>query len=103
MQGQLFCADVASYCCCSEQTSFAVYTQVQYQVDDASASGTCGTCIHASDRSLVANLAAANNYKVRTGSTPTASRSCAVLAALQQKAGSFRLLLLFHVVNLDGV
>ncbi|KAK9826318.1 hypothetical protein WJX74_008518 [Apatococcus lobatus] len=37
---------------------------VQYLVDESTATGTCGTCIMKGDRSLVANLAAANNYKV---------------------------------------
>lgn len=35
-----------------------------YQVDDSAATGTCGVCILGGERSLVANLAAANNYKV---------------------------------------
>ena len=39
--------------------------QVQYLVDESTATGTCGTCIMKGDRSLVANLAAANNYKVQ--------------------------------------
>ena len=38
--------------------------QVQYQVDDDEATGTCGVCVTDGERSLVANLAAANNYKV---------------------------------------
>lgn len=38
---------------------------VQYMVDAATPTGTCAVCVVDSDRSLVANLAAANNYKVR--------------------------------------
>lgn len=34
-------------------------------VDESTPTGTCGCCIADGDRSLVANLAAANNYKVR--------------------------------------
>lgn len=41
-----------------------IRVQVQYLVDESTATGTCGTCIMKGDRSLVANLAAANNYKV---------------------------------------
>jgi len=40
--------------------------RVQYLVDESAATGTCGVCVVDSDRSLVANLGAANNYKVRT-------------------------------------
>lgn len=39
--------------------------QVQYMVDGSAATGTCGVCILGGERSLVANLAAANNYKVQ--------------------------------------
>ena len=39
--------------------------QVQYMVDEAAPTGTCATCIMDGERSLVANLAAANNYKAR--------------------------------------
>jgi len=42
-----------------------VPTQVQYMVDKETPTGTCATCIMDGERSLVANLAAANNYKVR--------------------------------------
>ncbi len=42
-----------------------VRTQVQYMVDKETPTGTCATCIMDGERSLVANLAAANNYKVR--------------------------------------
>ena len=34
-------------------------------VDEAAPTGTCATCIMDGERSLVANLAAANNYKAR--------------------------------------
>lgn len=39
--------------------------QVQYMVDPETATGTCAVCVSKDgSRSLVANLAAANNYKV---------------------------------------
>lgn len=38
--------------------------QVSYHVDESTPTGTCATCIMGGERSLVANLAAANNYKV---------------------------------------
>ena len=41
------------------------WLQVQYMVDEAAPTGTCATCIMDGERSLVANLAAANNYKAR--------------------------------------
>jgi adenosine kinase len=37
---------------------------VQYMVD-GDTTGTCAVCVVGMDRSLVANLAAANNYKVK--------------------------------------
>lgn len=37
---------------------------VRYMVDQAAATGTCAVCIKDKERSLVANLAAANNFKV---------------------------------------
>ena len=40
--------------------------QVRYSVDPSTPTGTCAVCIVGGERSLVANLAAANNYKVRT-------------------------------------
>lgn len=40
--------------------------QVKYMVDSSTATGTCAVCIVGGERSLVANLAAANNFKVRT-------------------------------------
>lgn len=36
---------------------------VHYQVDSETATGTCAVLIENTERSLVANLAAANNYK----------------------------------------
>jgi hypothetical protein len=39
--------------------------QVRYMVDPATPTGTCAVCIVGGERSLVANLAAANNFKVR--------------------------------------
>lgn len=39
--------------------------QVQYMIDADTATGTCAVCVSKDgSRSLVANLAAANNYKV---------------------------------------
>ena len=38
--------------------------QVSYHMDSSTPTGTCATCIMGGERSLVANLAAANNYKV---------------------------------------
>lgn len=35
-------------------------------VDEATPTGTCAVCIVDKERSLVANLAAANNFKVST-------------------------------------
>lgn len=37
--------------------------QVQYDVDDKLPTGTCAVCVVGDDRSLVANLSAANCYK----------------------------------------
>ncbi|GHP03162.1 hypothetical protein PPROV_000191700 [Pycnococcus provasolii] len=37
---------------------------VSYMVDEATPTGTCAVCVKDSERSLVANLAAANNYKI---------------------------------------
>ena len=72
---------MAEACCCPA-------VQTVYQVDDSTPTGTCATAVMGGERSLVANLAAANNYKVcpATGATsPQAVRtrtSCAVLACL---------------------
>jgi len=42
--------------------------QVRYMIDAGTATGTCGVCVSKDgSRSLVANLAAANNYKVSHG------------------------------------
>ena len=38
--------------------------QAAYQIDEGAATGTCGVAVMGGERSLVANLAAANNYKV---------------------------------------
>ena len=43
---------------------FMPLPQAIYQVDDSAPTGTCGVCIMDGERSLVANLGAANNYKV---------------------------------------
>lgn len=37
---------------------------VQYYVDESTPTGTCAACVVGGERSLVANLAAANNYKI---------------------------------------
>ncbi len=36
---------------------------MQYHVDTSTPTGTCATAVMGGERSLVANLAAANNYK----------------------------------------
>jgi hypothetical protein len=41
-----------------------LHAQVQYYVDKGTPTGTCATAVVGGERSLVANLAAANNYKV---------------------------------------
>jgi adenosine kinase len=47
------------------QTATQDGVNVQYMVDASTPTGTCGVCVSKNgDRSLVANLAAANNYKV---------------------------------------
>lgn len=38
--------------------------QVRYHIDSTTPTGTCAACIVGGERSLVANLAAANNYKI---------------------------------------
>lgn len=54
--------------------------QVQYQVDPETATGTCAVCVSKDgSRSLVANLAAANNYKVQT--LQQTSITCCLTAA----------------------
>ena len=45
--------------------------QALYQIDESTETGTCATAIKDNDRSLVANLAAANNYKVSSPSLTT--------------------------------
>lgn len=42
----------------------AAGVNVRYMVDEAAPTGTCAVCIKGGERSLVANLGAANNYKV---------------------------------------
>jgi len=37
---------------------------VQYMIDEATPTGTCAVLVHGQERSLIANLAAANNYKI---------------------------------------
>lgn len=43
----------------------SVPAQVRYQIDASTPTGTCAVCVTGIERSLVANLAAANNFKVR--------------------------------------
>jgi hypothetical protein len=40
------------------------WLQAEYYVDEGTPTGTCGVCILNTERSLVANLAAANKYQV---------------------------------------
>ena len=60
---------------------------VQYMVDEKTPTGTCAVCVVNKDRSLVANLGAANNYQVRGASchkivvrTSAPARQCAATA-----------------------
>ena len=46
--------------------------QAHYMIDEATPTGTCAACIVGGERSLVANLAAANNYKVGCCTYPAA-------------------------------
>lgn len=45
---------------------------LQYMVDEKTPTGTCAVCVVNDDRSLVANLGAANNYHVRAPARPHA-------------------------------
>lgn len=49
--------------------------QARYQVDESAPTGTCGVCVKDGERSLVANLGAANNYKVSRCPPPCAPRT----------------------------
>ncbi len=50
---------------------------MHYLVDKDTSTGTCAVCVSKSgERSLVANLAAANNYKVRCCSLRTIAILC---------------------------
>ena len=46
------------------KTAIADGVEVRYHVDETTPTGTCAACIIGGERSLVANLAAANNYKI---------------------------------------
>ena len=48
----------------------AAAAQTLYQVDSSTPTGTCATAVLKGERSLVANLAAANNYKARLPPRP---------------------------------
>lgn len=54
-------------------------------VDPNAPTGTCAVCIMGGERSLVANLAAANNFKVRLGNgvvqIPFAHQLCTTATA----------------------
>ena len=52
------------------------WRQVQYHVDKSTPTGTCATAVMGGERSLVANLAAANNYKARMPGTPCTCTAC---------------------------
>ena len=53
--------------CLFSSMTASLYVQVQYMVDPDTATGTCAVCVSKDgSRSLVANLAAANNYKARS-------------------------------------
>lgn len=56
----------------------AVILQVKYMVDCSTSTGTCAVCIVGGERSLVANLAAANNFKVGSSSAATATAAVGV-------------------------
>jgi hypothetical protein len=45
-------------------------------VDESTPTGTCAACILGGERSLVANLAAANNYKARCACSLLLPESC---------------------------
>ena len=47
-----------------QQSIKQVVVQALYLEDESAPTGTCATAIMNNERSLVANLAAANNYKV---------------------------------------
>jgi adenosine kinase len=47
-----------------ESAAKADGVDVRYFVDPSTPSGTCAVAVKGGERSLVANLAAANNYKV---------------------------------------
>lgn len=47
-----------------KKTASADGVDVRYHIDESTPTGTCAACIVGGERSLVANLAAANNYKI---------------------------------------
>lgn len=58
-------------------------------MDADAATGTCGVCVLGGERSLVANLAAANNYKVRLTAYPVSLAVYHILrAACEQDSSS---------------
>eukprot|EP00879_Flechtneria_rotunda_P011266 GHRR01011768.1.p1 GENE.GHRR01011768.1~~GHRR01011768.1.p1 ORF type:complete len:300 (+),score=125.62 GHRR01011768.1:609-1508(+) len=61
---------------------------VKYMVDPAAATGTCAVCIVGGERSLVANLAAANNFKVDHVKKPE-NWACVESARVIYSAGFF--------------
>ncbi|KAI7844663.1 hypothetical protein COHA_001752 [Chlorella ohadii] len=62
--------------------------KVHYMVDAATPTGTCAACIVGGERSLVANLAAANNYKVDHLQQPE-NMECLEKARVIYSAGFF--------------
>eukprot|EP00611_Tribonema_gayanum_P021578 TRINITY_DN4179_c0_g1_i3.p1 TRINITY_DN4179_c0_g1~~TRINITY_DN4179_c0_g1_i3.p1 ORF type:complete len:285 (+),score=106.12 TRINITY_DN4179_c0_g1_i3:2290-3144(+) len=55
-----------------EECAAADGVQVHYMHDDGTPTGTCAVLVHGGERSLVANLAAANNFKPDHLETPAA-------------------------------
>ena len=47
------------------QVAESAGVNVMYMVDPSAPTGTCAVCIKGGERSLIANLGAANNYKAR--------------------------------------
>ena len=62
--------------------------QAHYMIDEATPTGTCAACIVGGERSLVANLAAANNYKVGCCTYPAALLLLLLLLLLLSKLGA---------------
>lgn len=65
--------------------------QAIYQIDGSAPTGTCGVAILGGERSLVANLGAANNYKVSRSQSDESmgSVACARWHAAGARRGRF--------------